>query len=335
MDRKRELWLHVGLPKTGTSYIQRFMVENRAALERTGLWLGPYLTDPSGKSARFRAAVAEDGIAAVCAALAAGPGERVLISSEQLSDMVDEPGFAAALRAAAAAHFEALRLVIFLRRQDFLKESLYAQVVKNWYAGRIGEENHFDYDHDGRLRRLEAAFGQENVRPLIYRDDAPADPAAALFAAMGVPLDPARLSAIGRQNESLHRRKLMFLARVPKPDPAIQDLAHFMTRVVQGSDIIADDGGRFLMSPQERHDLVARHLEGNRALVARHGFAEPGSFVELPDPAAEWLAPQPLQPAEIRGTCRAAITTALLRTRGRHRLRMAGRVARMRLVPPT
>ena len=28
---------------------------------------------------------------------------------------------------------------------------------------------------------------------------------------------------------------------------------------------------------------MARHLEGNRALVARHRIADPGGFVELPD----------------------------------------------------
>jgi hypothetical protein len=334
MDRKRELWLHIGLPKTGTTYIQRFMYVNRVALEQAGLWLGPYLTDPTGESAPFRAAVAQKGIAAVCAALASGPEGPVLISSEQLSDMLEKPDFAHALRDAAAAHFAALRLVIFLRRQDFLKESLYSQVVKNWFAGCILEETHYNYDHDGRLRHLEKVLGQQCVLPLLYRDDVRTDPAAALFAAMGLTPDPSLLNPVGRQNESLHRRKVMYLSRVPKPDPAIQDLAHFMTRVVQASDVIADDGGRFLMSPQERRDLVARHLDGNRAVVARYGIADPGSFVELPDPAAAWTAPMPLQPSELRGTRRAAFATALFHTRGRHSLRMLRRVAGMRLVPP-
>ena len=304
---------------------------NRAALEAAGLGLGPYLTDASGKSAPFRAALAERGIAAVCGELAAGPGDRVLVSSEQLSDMLDREDFAREFRDAAAAHFAALRVVIFLRRQDFLKESIYAQVVKNWYAGRILEERHYDYDHDARLRRLEAVLGQAAIVPLLYRDEAPGDPAAALLGAMG--LGAVELTPVSRQNESLHRRKLMFLSRVPKPDPALQDLAQFMTRVVERNDTIADDGGRFLMSPRERHDLVARFQDGNRAIVARYRIPDPGSFVELPDPAADWTPPQPLRPEEVRRTRRAALATALFRTRGRSRLRMAGKVVQMRLLP--
>ena len=50
-------------------------------------------------------------------------------------------------------------------------------------------------------------------------------------------------------------------------------LAHFIARVVAGSDAIADDGVRFLMSPRQRRDLVAAHRAGNRALVERRAAA--------------------------------------------------------------
>ena len=43
-------------------------------------------------------------------------------------------------------------------------------------------------------------------------------------------------------------------------------------RGAAGVRAIADDGERFLLSPAERHALVARHLAGNRALAARHGL---------------------------------------------------------------
>ena len=89
----------------------------------------------------------------------------------------------------------------------------------------------------------------------------------------------------------MHRRKLLFLAGFPKPaaaehveNAAARFPAGFVAKVLAGSAAVADDGGRFLMSPAERHALVAAHLDGNRALVARHGIADPGGFVELPDP---------------------------------------------------
>ena len=94
----RSLYIHVGLPKTGSSAIQRFLVDNRAGLAAAGVGLGPYLT-ATGKSAALRRAIAEDGLPAVMAGLAASPEPAVAISSEQLSSMLFEaPAEAEAFR---------------------------------------------------------------------------------------------------------------------------------------------------------------------------------------------------------------------------------------------
>ena len=114
----------------------------------------------------------------------------------------------------------------------------------------------------------------------------------------------------------MHRRKVLFLGQVPKPaldDPRARRLPNFIARVVARSDAIADDGVRFLMSPQRRYDLVAAHLAGNRALVERLGIANPGSFVDLPDAEAPWEPPAPITDTEIAAVRRACLLACVQR----------------------
>ena len=323
-NRVRDLHLHIGLPKTGPSFLQQSLVANAERLRAAGLGVSDYQDPRDGASRVFRKAVAAEGLDAVMDGLAAVSGERVVVSSEQLSDWLDSPDFARALHRAASRHFRP-RIVIFLRRQDFLKESLFAQVVKTWYAGPIADENHYDYDHDARLRRLEAVFGRENIRVLLYHDDGRNEIQRDFLRAMGLSVGPDELAPVARRNISLHRRKLLFLSQVPKPDPARQDLSRLMTDAVTRTDAIADDGGRFMLSPAERRELVARHQAGNRAVIARYGIEDARGFGELPDLDADWRPPPPLSPAELIATYAAVLRHCARRLGPRYGLRMAAR----------
>ena len=296
----RRLYLHVGLHKTGTSFLQRLALENRALLAEAGLGLGPF-QDASGSHHPIVEAIDRDGPEAVLDRVAEAQGQRLMISAEELSSRLLEPSYAAALAAAAARHFEP-HLVIFLRRQDFLKESAFAEIVKDWYWGDIRDDDHYHLDHAGRVAALEAAFGRGRVRVALYRDPGPNDIVADLLALTGTAVDRSRGSAVAPR---------------------------FLARVVADSDAIADDGGRFLMSPSERHALVAAHLDGNRALTDRLGIADPGPFLELPDPDAPWTPPAPIAPREVAAVRRAALAACL---RGRNPVaaaRLAAQVARL------
>jgi hypothetical protein len=324
----RELYLHIGLPKTGTSSIQRRLAQNAEPLLAAGIGLGPYIDPADGESRRMRLAIREQGIGPVMSRLAASPAEKLVVSSEHLSAAMLDCRIAEAVRDAARRHFTP-RIIIFLRRQDYWKESVFAQVVKYWYSGDIQNRALVDYDLDRQVADLEAVFGRENVIVRIYQEGAHDDVLATFFAILGVGVPPVGRGENDRQNVSLHRRKVLFLSRVPKPDPMIQDVSTFMTRVVTGSRWIADDGIRFLMSPQERHALVARHLEGNRALVARHGIRDAGSFAELPDPDAAWQPPAPISRAEFLAVAAEAQVSSFTTFKSRYSLRMAGKLARM------
>lgn len=332
----RQLFLHVGLHKTGTSYLQRLLLQNRGLFAEAGLGLGPYQNLVTGSHHPILEALDRPGgPEAVFARAAEAPGARLLISSEGLSHEIHEkPGYLEALHAAASRHFEP-HLVIFLRRQDVLKESVYAEAVKGWLEASIQEDDHYPYDHAARIDRLEAVFGPERVHVALYRDPGPNDILGDLLAATGTEIDRGRLKPVPPQNVSTHRRNSLFLGQMPKPRNAESDAAdriapHFIARVLASSEAIADDGVRYLLSPRERHALVAAHVEGNRALVARRGLADPGAFVALPDPDAPWTPPAPISAAEVAAVwreCRAACFRS--RRNPFAAARMAARVARL------
>lgn len=318
----RPLYLHVGLHKTGTSYLQRLLYRNRERLAAAGLGLAPFLDPLDGSHHPVIAALDAEGPVPVFDRVAEAPGERVLLSSEELSSRLLDPDFAGALQAAAARHFEP-HVLLFLRRQDHLKESAFAEIVKDWYAGDIRDDHHYMLDHGTRVAALEAAFGPGRVHVALYRDPGPNDIVGDLLAMTGTPIEAKTLDPVPPQNVSMHRRKTLFLSGLPKFAGATtraedRVAPRFVARVVSRSDAIADDGVRFLLSPAERHALVAAHAAANRALLERlaptnPGLANPGPFLDLPAPDAPWSPPAPVTPAEIAAARRACLKVALRR----------------------
>lgn len=317
----RDLYLHVGPQKTGSTYLHRLLVVNAGALAEAGLGFAPYYDPGVGDHQRdFIPALRAKGAAAVMAEAAARPEPKVLVTDEDLAGFLMEPAGAGrqahALAAAARAHFRP-QVIYFARRQDHLAESHVAQGAKTWFCGRPGDYPEQGYDHDGTLRVLEEAFGPENVTVRVYRDDGPNDLAGAFLGALGLAAVLPRLQReVGRQNVSVHRRKTLMLAHVPKNWRGAPSrlnppgLAEIVVRAVAAGDAIAADDIRCILSPEERRALVARHLAGNRALCARHGIADPGAFVELPEPDPAWTPPAPITAGELAAVFRAAVAAA-------------------------
>jgi hypothetical protein len=325
----RELFLHIGLHKTGTSYLQKMALENRGPLLAAGLGLAPFHDPGNGTHHPILAALERDGPEAVLRQVAAAPGERILVSAEDLAPYFADRSAAEAFRRAAEPFFRT-KVFIVLRRQDFLKESVFAEEIKRWYAGDIMDETSYDYDHDRRLRQLEDVFGRENLAVALYNDQGPNDLVGTLLAAAGIELDRRRLKELPPRNVTVHRRKRLLLARVPKSDatwddPQARAAMAVIRRAIEGSGAIADDGVRWLMSPGQRHELVARHAAGNAAVVARYRIPDARGFLELPARDAPWQPPRPLDAREILAVARATLAGSL---RGRGPLEGARMAAR-------
>lgn len=321
----RDLYLHIGLHKTGTTYLQHVVLENRDLFLQAGLGLAPYLHPIEGNHYPLLQEVkAGRSLNAIFDEVAQARGETVLISAEELCNHVMEHrDRAVAFRNAAARHFR-VRIVVCLRRQDYLKESTFAQAVKTWYTGDITRDTHYLMDHDARLRLIEEVFGLENVKVMLYRDErtpatGPQDLLGDFLRAVEIDIDRTRIKPMTPRNVTMHRRKILFLSKLPKPRRARSDrkhmaMARFVARVLDASTAVADDhGGRFMMSPQERHALVAAYQDSNRALVARYGLEDADHFTALPDPEAPWTPPVPISAQERRQVFREVLRASWAR----------------------
>lgn len=305
-----DLHFHIGLHKTGTTYLQTGLVRNRAALAARGLHLVDKPTAYPGDHALWLL-LRREGPAAfaetLAAAAAAKDARAMAVSSEQFGLHLRDPEAARALAAALAPAFRT-RVYIWLRRQDTLRESIYSQSVKRVAVGGIRDKPWYSYDFDAWLRTLENAFGRDAVVARLYHDRRRDDVLADFLALAGIDLPD--LDRPQEVNVSPSRRETLFMAGVTK---ASLTRAATILRCAQAGRCIADDGIRTLLSPAERRDFLSEHLEGNRRLAERHGFsAEDRDWLtSLPPEDPDWFPPAPISAAERRAVWRACMACTL------------------------
>jgi hypothetical protein len=211
----RTLILHIGTMKTGSTAIQHALSSNREAMLARGvcypgppdamhhllfamlftsfrdayadfgnvLWRG---RDPQLLLQEYR-----QGFTAEIAALPEHVG-RVIVSSEQLGQLVREGEDIARLRAEMAELFDDFRIIVYLRRQDSHFISSYSQTLRNGMIRkpafrRLREHRHV-YDYHALLDAWAAVFGQDAVLPRIFENSpgAPFDVVADFLSVTGL-----------------------------------------------------------------------------------------------------------------------------------------------------
>ena len=181
----KRLLLHIGLPKTGTTAIQRAFAGSGDLLRQHGIY---YPRSEGGPAAQFlhRAALTpnatrrmrpalqdfKDSLEAEIAALPASI-HTVVLSSEQCSLFLRTPAQIEALHAMLAPWFETIQVVIYLRRQDAHAASLYGQMLRRGMIAapilsEIAAELNGLYDYETLLQDWGKAFGPGTVTPRIF-----------------------------------------------------------------------------------------------------------------------------------------------------------------------
>jgi hypothetical protein len=218
--------LHIGLHKTGSTYIQRALLGNRDRLRALGIDYPPESSSVPGHS-RFRNLVERaDGETRAATILhysnlvRRSPQETVILSSEWLSMAPRDP----LLELKCALQDVEISLVCFFRNQVDRLQSFFSEDAKKFLT--IGFEDwlrrHMDdrhYRYDELLLLWREIFGAESVHTLFYEEVS--DPALEVLRIAGLPSATSAVSLPQfRANESKGIRTLAlnrYLASMVQP----------------------------------------------------------------------------------------------------------------------
>lgn len=302
---RRRLHLHVGLPKTGTTFLQGCLPCNRGWFAERGFDLAP-LSDAKGAHHALAWRLRDEGAEAAAAVLRgaareAAPGRALIASSEVFAGVMTDAERARAFAAALAPDFETW-IHITLRRQDQLRESAYAEVAR--LGARLGPPDPAPapdgppmdglYRNPALERRLEIfadAFGEAALRVTVYHDARRRDPLATFCGQLG--LEPPETPVLPERfrNDSMPRRKTLVIAPFKKDD---RRHARMVMEAVQASARIETDAIKPLLSPAARRGIVEASREENRRILERWGPMVDGEWLlEAPADEPDWVPAAP------------------------------------------
>ncbi|HHB12916.1 MAG TPA: hypothetical protein ENK62_06930 [Chromatiales bacterium] len=281
--RRRTVWLHIGLHKTASTFIQETLQSNAQALARQGflypragrlgaghaLLAYPHLPVQRAAEADVapHLAAAEGAWAALEEELRSQPAPQDIILSSEYFSLVEDVG---ALQAACAALGESTRVVVYLRRQDRLLEAGYNQAVKAGLETRpllLGPVLPERLDWYRLLERWAGPFGRRNVIVRVF-EEAVAGPGILSDFCAAVGLDPEPLVPSERRNTRLANELLGYRRvenRLGLVDSRLTQLATRRMRSAGWPDsavLPAAERRRVVAAFQESNERVAREYLG-------------------------------------------------------------------------
>ncbi|MCR9129325.1 MAG: hypothetical protein NXI12_07370 [Alphaproteobacteria bacterium] len=288
--------VHIGVGKTGTSAIQRTLMNNRGALQARGFYYPKCAARPSGRHDRLGAhAFADDinvdarkllkitpegleqfrselerDLAEELAAVSAQQDPVVIFSDEGLANMRTEAEVAR-LKALLAPHFDSIKIVVYMRRQDLHSVSHFSQHIK---AGRVGyailRKLHF-YQYDRMLDMWAGVFGEAAIQPRIFeRDHMPNGDVVEDFLQVCGLDNPQDFEFAGNLNESLNVTAAVFLSRLnaQMADSANTDWRKGRMRVV--NYLLRTFPGKGLRPARaDAEEFAARYVQSNERVRAK------------------------------------------------------------------
>ena len=288
---KPRLYLHVGVHRTATTSIQRFLRANFEALLGKG-YLYPFgVARHNAVVSRMRYGVLEvaDFAEDLARRMAAKGVQAAILSDEDLSAIADFGVFAALTRV-----FE-VRVVVMLRRQDLWLESWYLQNVKwQWNADlahltfeefldRRGE--FFWIHYAARMAQYEAVFGPGAVIAGVFEEaDMPLGPIDAFLRMVGI-ADHGGFGPMLHQNSSLTPLATEFMRHLPLDQMEGPDRRVFEQACLLLDQGLKTNGSKLLMSQDRRLAVQAEYLAGNLVVAARYLGRE--ALFRVPLPGAE------------------------------------------------
>jgi hypothetical protein len=302
----RRLFLHIGAHKTGSTALQLGLHRNRARLEGQGV---AYVSDPSVAHVHNHLASSQPGQPVpegfrvsnpdAFAALLAQPGKDMIIASSENFSFFFQHDPIADLHRSLAPHFDEIRILSYLRRQDRHAASHHLEGARPqrraeaalWGNALTALPNptpaHDLYlDYDRRIGLWADVFGQEHVKLRIYERELLFNGDIFSDFLTWIGLDEAGMAAAGERNLSL--------------GAAQSKAGHLMVGMGINAKVMAAvqeriiNDGRMLPSQDQARDFLARYRDGNRRLNARFALGpQPDLFDDRfddfpPTPQSDW-----------------------------------------------
>jgi hypothetical protein len=301
-DKQACCYVHIGAPKTGSTFLQNIFFDNRDALRANGV-LYPnvslrgfghhdvaFLLDgsyPEWATAQDRPL---EALAADLAAAAAAHAGSLLLSSENFYLFPQPARLKQLLERAGALRGRRAAIVVYLRRQDEAHESWYNQRVKA--QGETGsieeslERFHDLWDYERQLARWSSVFGEEAM--VVRRYCEPGTAGTSLLEDMRsvLGLDDV-LSGLPEQRVNVRENRdiLSFQRRLNRLPLAPVEKRRFHKQLMALSERAKGQGlfdERPLLTVPARAALMERYASGNAAVAKRY-FAGEDLFPAVAD----------------------------------------------------
>jgi hypothetical protein len=324
---RRKLYLHVGVHRTGTTSIQRFLQTNAGALAGQGV----LVPDGVGRhnalvgeicSQVLRPAQAAAWLNDQARAAEVRTGRQIsalVLSDEDICSRTD-----AARLAPLRDHFD-VTVIHVLRRQDLWLESWYRQNVKwqwNPELAHLGfdaflarRRGFFWIDYAAAVTRFERMFGDDSGRVLVFDpEQMPEGPVLAFARSIGL-TDLTGLATHQHANRSLSALTTEFMRQLPLDEFPDRTRRKIETACKKVDWHVRQEFGAqssLYMDSGTRAAVMAAYAPGNAALAARLGL--PQLFTEPLPPADAALAPRalPAEPARLMAVFVAPLLRALV-----------------------
>lgn len=310
------IFLHIGMPKTGTTSIQAFLHENRQKLRNcslvvptaagqknhSGLTLYALNDDNKDTLRRAHGLVTVPAVRRFRETLEEKLGKEavnwkqedtIVLTNEHMSLLREAEEFQRLKKLLAVGGDRQIRVVIYLRRQDLAYLSGYSQRIKNGAVVRWSElEERYDptiWDYVSVLEGWRQAFGRENiiVRPFERSQMVGGDLIKDFLTAIGFGDFP--IEGAVNKNESLDARSLEFLRRLNKWYPRFVDgrLNTHRRALVLAMEKLST-GPSIRMERESAIEFLKQYEECNRT-VAREYLGRPDGklFLDIPKDEAE------------------------------------------------
>ena len=311
----KTLYIHIGTSKTGTTSLQHFCTENEKLFEEQGYMYpifphkfryinimrnGHFLTHRTyyenngeiGRRYEEEEHFFRQGMDFVLEHFE--KADNIILSDEGLWSVVfrdDKPELFDKIMDEAREHGYAVKILVYLRRQDGLAESWWNQKVKvgkKEYSAVPWEEYvknpvRPELNYYEPLKKIEKSVGRENI--IVRRFGRQYFKNGSLFEdfvdAVGMRYDERFVITEGERNISLlgnaHeiRRILNTL-----PDLSDRDNTFFRQVAVSMSEQYAGDKKETMFSSEEALEFMERYREGNRKIMQEY-FGEDGNLFDM------------------------------------------------------